>query len=536
MRRSKTTLGVLLAVIAISIGGGALAVYGTSNGPWGYSDSAAYISVARNVLSGAGLGTYTPPHEFRFLSHYPPFYPLLLAGVGWPGIDPIVAARWLNVLSFVATIVGVGLILARHSSWPLIAVPASLLMAIFPPAGLMFTSSMSEPLFVLLFIWGGFFLLEALARDSLCWLVLSALVIGLLPATRYIGIFALASSIATVVFFTPGRWNVRLGRAILFAALASLPIITWIAWVYFGADRSLAGRGIGVDLPNLAILFREFRASFLDTIWLWFPFTKYPAVLPYWSRYLLLGTGVAIIIGLVVWVEIHRRRSGLRLEDGSFRVFTFFCLSAVLYVVFLVLTYLFSTPTPDLNGRMLLPLFPAILIALLAAFAHWTGMAVPKNSLWRAGILMTFALLVAAHYIPRTLDHLARVHQGVGTTAYRWKDSETMQAVRDLPQDMLIVSNQAATILAWTNRSGYELMEKLEPRFLEGSAPYGSDPGDVAQKAFCTYGAALVIFDGFPGQLEQAFEEMAPGRADTLLSGLVVHDRFQDGAIYFCPK
>lgn len=532
----KTRSYLLLTVVVISLIGGAAVIYSTANGPVGYSDSAAYFSLARNLISGRGLGLYSPAGEFHAETLHPPLYVLVLSALLSAGFDLAGAARWLNVVFFVLTIFGVGFLFIRYSSSSVIAIPTSILFGIFPVTVMVFNLVMTEPLFFFLFVWSGVCLLEYLRRGQNRWLVASALITGLLPVTRLIGIGVLVSAIVCVFFFSARRWKVRLFRAALYASLASLPIIVWFGWIYLGANRPIAGLESPTNLVNLLADFRAFRAAFMDVVWVWIPFGKYPSGLTYQGRYILLILGAALITLLTAFAEWRGRKSiapGLR--KSNLEIFTFFGLASLSSVVVLAAAYLFTLPTPDVNSRTLLPFYIGAMIGVMGAFAHWQQ-GLSRRIPWQPILLWLLTLLVVYWNYPQTIKLLSRFHQGEGSIAFRWRNSETMQAVCVLHQSIPIVSNQAATILAWTNRFGYEMIQSLDADFVAGSALYGSDPGDVAQEAFCIRGAALVIFDGFPGQLTGAFGETARGRADTLLQGLVVHERFQDGAIYYCSK
>lgn len=102
-------------IILLGITGGGLAIYNSANGPWGYSDPVEYISTAYSILHGHGLGYYEGDAQFVFTTIHPPFYSVMLSVIGLTGINLVVAARWLNVLSLVATIFIAGWIFLHFS-------------------------------------------------------------------------------------------------------------------------------------------------------------------------------------------------------------------------------------------------------------------------------------------------------------------------------------------------------------------------------------------------------------------------------------
>jgi len=338
----------LIIIGLLSILGGAAVTYSTANGPWGYSDPVAYIVAARNLLKGIGLGYYYPSGRFYVLTHYPPFYPLVLAGIGIFRVDLVDAARWLSVVFFAATIFGAGLIFVRLGSSPTLAIPASVLMGIFPVMVTMFSSSMSEPLFIFLLLWSGFCLVGYLKHDNLLWLVLSAILTGLLPLTRYIGIAIFLAAVVSAFLFVPGAWKDRLKKSALFGVISVIPIMLWIIWVYFSVDQTLAGRGMQFDLGMLSGMFRDFRGIILETIWKWIPFVTSNLGLTSRLRFILIMLTI-IIVSSVAWLADRRvcknmSQAGI---NSDFHIFGVFGLSSLAYVVVLALTYVFTKPAPD---------------------------------------------------------------------------------------------------------------------------------------------------------------------------------------------
>ena len=537
-QKASTCRIVLVIVGLLSLLGGAVAVYGTAKGPWGYSDSVAYIVSARNLLKGIGLGYYYPSGRFYVLTHYPPFYPLVLAGIGLFHVDLVAATRWLSIILFAATLLGAGWVFIRYSSSPWLAILACILIGIFPTTLTMFSSSMSEPLFVFLLLLCGFSLVGYLRSDNYRWLFLSAVVTGLLPLTRYIGVAIAFAAAVSILLFVPGTWKARIKKAALFGLIASLLITLWMVWVYFSVDRSLAGRGFQMDWDSLSIRFMEFRAVFLNTVWVWMPYGKYLISLRSRLRTMLLALAVvgAAVVTLLAGRRVRKRdlQAGI---SGDLQIFGVFGLSSLAYVGALALTYLFTQPAPDIDDRMLLPVYVGVVMSMLGAFSCWRNAWFQNRKRWLTIIPWLAAAVFVYWYYPGSLWVVRYYHLGWGFTTYSWRNSETIQAVRDLPDNLPIVSDNAVAILLWADRPAYELKDSLRPYFINQSTPYGSDTTDEAQKAFREYGAALVTFRGQLGiQLEQAFGEKGLARLDSLFDGLVVGGQYTDGAIYFYPK
>ena len=537
-QKASTRRIVLVIVGLLSLLGGAAAVYSTAKGPWGYSDCVAYIVSARNLLKGIGLGYYYPLGRFYVLTHYPPFYPLVLAGIGLFRVDLVAATRWLSIILFAATLYSAGLIIIRYSSSPWLAVLACILIGIFPTTLTMFSSSMSEPLFVFLFFLSGFSLVGYLRSDNYRWLFFSAVMTGLLPLTRYIGVAIAFAAAVSIPLFVPGTWKARIKKVALFGLIASLPIILWMVWVYFCVDHSLAGRGFQMDWDSLSNRFMEFRAVFLNTVWVWMPYGKYLISLRSRLRTILLALAVVGVAVVTLLAEQRARKRDLQAgSSGDLRIFAVFGFSSLAYVAALALTYLFTRPAPDIDDRMLLPVYMGVVMSMLGAFSSWRNAWLRNGKRWLMVIPWLVAAVFVYWYYPGSLWVAKYYHHGWGFTTYSWRYSETIQAVRELPSSMPVVSNNAALLLLWADRPAYEMMAKLPLDFIDQSSPYGSDETNEAQVAFRERGAALVIFDSqLREQLVQAFGEKGLERWESLFNGLVLDGQYADGTIYYYPK
>ncbi len=534
MKKVVTQYFILAAIILISIIGGTVAVYSTANGPWGYTDSVEYISTAHSLLDGRGLGYYQGNGNFDYVTIHPPFYSLVLSAIGLLRINLVVAARWLNVISFVLAIFITGWMFFRFSRVPAMGIIASALMCAFPSMVLMFSSSMSEPLFIFLVLLQGLCLLVYLEKKKSYLLALTALAAGLASLTRSVGLAMLGAGVVSILLFSPGKKWQRLGTVFLYTGLGSLPTVLWLVWGYISVEHSIAGRSLEGWTDAKASLFQAFRGVFIDTTWKWIP---YAVQLPvyYWARLLLLGISTITVVGLsfLAWRWL---RKNIVPTDQRYDapIFVLFGLSALFYVAVLIATYLFTLPTIDINNRILLPLYVCSVIALFGAFALWQT-AWFKGRLWWLKILpWLIGTLCVCWYIPQAQELAMFYHTGDGLTAYRWNHSETINAVRSLPADKPVISNNWELLLLWTDRPIYGLWLTF-PAGSPQEVRYGANSADPAQMVFCEQGAALVVFDDFSSQVRTQIGESYLDRLPTLFAGLSVFGKYPDGTIYLCP-
>lgn len=536
MKKFPTENLILIAIVLISIIGGVLAAYSTANGPWGYTDPVAYISTARSLANGQGLGYYEADADFTPFTIQPPFYSIVLSVLGLFKINLVVGARWLNNFAFVASIFIAGWIFFRFSRVPALGIIASALMCAFPHMVVLFSSAYSEPFFILLLLSSGLCLLAYLQHEKLSILLISALLVGMIPVTRYAGIAIVIAGGLSVLLFSSGNTGLRIKKTGLFVFVASLPIFVWFMWVYFSTAHSIGGRSLKVDWGGLAAQFQAFRALFMDTVWKWIPFQSYETHLSYELRFILMGIGLVILFVLSLLAERRLRKDSFdEVRKSGIHIFAFFGLSSLTFMAVLIATYLFTYPTIDIDNRMLLPLYICTVMSLFGGFALW-------HSAWFKGRMRMFQILswfIAAicviWYVPQTRDKVEFYHSGDGLTAYHWDYSEIIQAVRALPSDQPMISNDWELLLLWTGRPIYGFWNTFPSELPIQTTMYGTDPRDRIQSVFCEQGAALVIFNDFRTQFEAQVDAMSLDQLPNLFDGLSVYGVYSDGTIYLCP-
>ena len=553
---------ILATIILLSILGGIIDIYATANGPWGYNDPVEYIATAHSVDAGQGIGYVQGHGNFSPIRIHPPFYSLVLASIGLFPVNLIVASRWLNILAFMACIFMAGWIFHRYSRAPAMGILASALLLAFPQMMWMFSSAYSEPLFILLILSGGLCLIAFLQRERNTIFVGAAVLIGLTAVTRYAGIAMIAAGALSMLLFTTGKTWGRIRKAILFGFLASLPVLVWLIWVYLNSAHSLGGRSIGLDLKDLVIHIKTFTGLFIDVVGRWVPFQNNKLSVTYRLRYLLAGAGLAGFLALTIWAVLRLRKKHIpRNGRSDLPILAYFGLSAVFSVTVLLLTYLFTRPTIDIDNRMLLPFFVSCVMALFGAFATWqaawakegltgllkTGLSKGWKPMLRENIesqgwhiaFQVVAWLVAVAclvwYIPQAWDKARFYHGGDGLTAYHWGRSQIIQAVGALPAGQPVISNDWQLLLLWTGRPIHGVWVSFPGKLPIQTTPYGSLQSDPAQVEFCSKGGALVIFNDFQTQFKNRFSSASDAQIQALFKGLKIQATTPDGIIYLCP-
>ena len=143
--RKQTWQWVAAAIICGLAGAGILFI-STVRGAGIGGDATIYITSARNLLNGKGLGLINAAGEFRLIPYFPPFYSLVLAFIGLFTSNLAGAAMILNLALFAGLIFLITLWMTRVSEGLFPGLTFGLLLAGSPILIPAYSWAMSEPL------------------------------------------------------------------------------------------------------------------------------------------------------------------------------------------------------------------------------------------------------------------------------------------------------------------------------------------------------------------------------------------------------
>ncbi|WP_299030375.1 hypothetical protein [uncultured Thermanaerothrix sp.] len=530
--RSQSSFSSIVALSFLfpAVCGAGLLLYAMRWGPWVYSDSVAYILSARNWITGHGLGIYNPSGEFDPMM--PPGYPWLIGALLALNLDPLRALATVNSLCFALCVLMLGWGTWHFSgSWGW-GWTTALLVLLAPGVIMAFDGAMSEPLYMLLALLN-LFLLALYTRSPRPGLgILAALCAAGAGLMRTIGLVNLA--VGVVVILIVHRHSLREAalRASGYALLAgTLPL----AWLF---RETLPTRPFVLSSALLAQA-NALRQEVTRVLLEWMPFFK---MLPAsWLKSLaVLGLGLLAALGFGwTWRQTRKQRERKSDLSGGLTWWAIMALYALGYLLFLGLAYLFSSLQPDIDTRLLMPCF----IALATIIPGGLFLALRSRSsapYWQGLLTAVILLSTLAYYLPATLSYLSARHAtGSGYSGLRWRESETLRAVRDLPANLPFVSNQTAAVLFYTQRYPYEITRLIRADLTTSEQPFGSGESED-ETVFRTQCAALILFEPeFSQQMQALYDHQATHYRATFTAGLRLYRRLNDGAIYFhpaCPK
>ncbi len=522
-----------VGILAITALGLSLLSRALTWGVWAFSDSAEYIVSARMLVAGRGLGIPSPDGGFMPLSLHPPLYPLVISVFFLLNIDPLDALPGLNLVLFAATILVSGGLVYYLTRDALMAISASALVALPPTMLSNFDGAMTEPLYIPLSLLAILLLVAYWQKNNRAALVAAGIVTALAGLVRYNGLTILAVGLL-VILLSGQPFRRRLQDAALFIAVGFGPLLVWFIHLYLQsglvAARSFSSSG------NLADKFPLFRKNFMETLVLWVPYIVKAQT---WFQKALVTyslVGLSILVGCLAWWRGFRKgaRRTPEVENGlKLMAVGFF--SVVAYLAFLAISFLFSSITPDINDRTMAPLLPVAML-FLSAVLFVTPRVFGLRRVFQ--IMPLIVVLVAGQFYYRQTSSLTshRDQQSRGYAAPRWRNSELVQAVRNLPADQLLISNVPIPVLLYTDRFPYSIQELDLAQVQTDPAPYG-EGDDPAQEVFRQDGAALVIFQPeLTNQMVSIYGVKGPDRVATLLAGLTLTDQTQDGYIFIHSK
>jgi hypothetical protein len=518
----------ILTVLFITFIAASVMVQSLRFGVWAYSDSAAYIAVGQSLFNGQGLGI-PGPQGFMPLNHYPPLYPLVIWLFLFCKIEPLAGLAWFNLVVFIATVMMMGLFTYKLTRNSLLSISVCLLVGVSPVMIRNFDGAMTEPLYICLSSLGMFLLAEYWHKPKLGKLIAAGIVAGLAGLLRYVGITLVMCGLI-IIFLTPQSRKTRLSHLGTFLSLGAGLLLIWLLFT-FNCSGMLAGRDIAFG-ENLSGRIFFFRKNVMEVLVSWLPYTY---VIPSWrlkalAVYAFMGFGIGTV-GVVVW-RIRLEKSIYAALRGKLALLVSAVISIISYVCILLATYLFTSITPDVNDRLLSPLFPALVVFLCVCI--FLLLRVFKLSPYYQAIPMILILFVGQYDYIQSIDWAKdREESTRGYAATRYSNSELISVVQELPDNLPLISNMPALILLYCNRLPFAILELEQKKPLSLFTYYGEGE-DIAQEEFRLHGATLIIFkDDFQRQMEEIYGNESESRIAIFFEGAYMVIETVDGAIYY---
>jgi 4-amino-4-deoxy-L-arabinose transferase-like glycosyltransferase len=449
-------------------------------------DSAVYLASAGSLLSGDGLSIPTGIDEPLPMTHFGPFYPILLAILGLSGMDLYHVAKWINVLLFPSIIFLVGLIVSRGNKNYFLLAPMACLPILFSEDILLIHSyAWSEPLFLFLCLLGLYLFARYLVQPTPLQLVLSVSLLSLAFLTRYAGVAVIPTIFLGMFIFHESNLPKKISRSLAISiACMVLPLIWFI--------RNLIVAG---NVSDRALVYHPMTANdirnLLETVSNWvLPGRITGTIRDVLAVAFLVASLILVLIGLYKYRERSNSQAKLTLDYVVPSIFLIFSFS---YIFVLLLTILFFDAQAGLNYRLLSPILVSGLVIIFSILPVYL-----KRISWpiQLALSLTFLLVIAFNAV-HTYKFIVRSHSG-SLKMYAgngWQDATIIHRVRALPDGLPIYSNGEDAIYFVTGKPAASFPQKSDP-FSSLENPNYKDELDQMREVLEDRGGFIVCFTG----------------------------------------
>jgi hypothetical protein len=451
------------ALLLLGVIGIAMLVYATPYGPGLINDSVIYLGGAENILEGHGYSRTSGGGEIKPITVNPPFYPMTVAAVSLLGFTFIKSGWIISLASFLINAVLIGAILRKLTHSDLMAIFGAALFVVSDSFIAAHTFALTEPLFITLSLGTVYCLAVFLDQGKIWTLILSAVLVNLSYLTRYIGVANLAVGVLSLLVFLPG-WREKIRNSLIILGVSLIGGIVWLVRNMLAAGTA-ANRSIGFH-PLTADKIREGVVTF----WSWLLPERFNLVnrMPIFWDLLTYALLAGLVVGAAfVWIRALNKK---KTEIGSSKSLALIIAAwAVAYFGALLFSLTFADASTALENRILAPMFVFLLMLLVYGLGRW--LSTPVKSLMLAGLAVTVFIFLSLAYDGRR--EVIDLHvDGQGYASSYFRNSPTIEAVKNLPEDMILYSNRVPAINLLAERNAYALLAPVDPLTREQRPDY----------------------------------------------------------------
>jgi 4-amino-4-deoxy-L-arabinose transferase-like glycosyltransferase len=449
-RLPRPTWAFFAALALLAVAGGGLLFYATPQGLGLNDDSIAYVAGARSLLEGRGY------REIWIVSagpvtHFPPGFPSVLAFFSLvTGIDPLRAARLLNGLLFGFNTFLMGWLALRMTKSRAVGLLTAALFLLTPSLLKIHSNAMSEPLYVfftlITFLLLDFYFQNQNSRRARLLLLVAGVVTSLAFLTRYAALALLATGIVALVIM---HGRSRFKRALLDVGIFLAGFVPFVlAWTIRNSivGGTVTNRAIGwhpIVESNARTGLRTFSEFLVPIQNLQLSLIKVDGLFE-----VIL---IALALGLLVWtLKVGLPRFFHPEKNPQPEVISFLNgLYIFGYFLSLAATMTFFDPATKFQLRIVSPMLVSLLLLLAFGLKTVSGSGVGRI------IVSTLAVIIFAMSLVGTNETLVDLRRGGQVYANeRWYDAPAIAALRKLPEDVIIHSNQPGVIYLYVGRPG----------------------------------------------------------------------------------
>lgn len=446
---------LLASLVLASLGAAAWFWWATAKSGIGIrTDSVAYIWAAQNLVKGLGLGRLNGAGILKPMTHWPPFYSILLAGVQLLGTDAFLSARWVGTVLFGMMIFLCGLTIYRLTGSFGFALGGAVVLLASPSLWLSSLFAMTEPLYVTLTLAASLALDQYVRGNKRGWLLAAGLGIALAFLTRYVGIALTAAAGLALLSYSKWTWRRRISHSLILGLIACLPMAIWTVYNQFNAGT--ATNRVFNYFPIAQsdwVLLGQTVQGWLQPI---------PTMFDFGPRKVAGG----LVVLAFTWF-LHRTEprptTGIQAQERpSPFLASLIAIYAVLFFIFIVLSRLFFDRALTIFEERIL--FPEMICLLLLSAWAWNAlMRRMGNWRWWAGTAVAIAAAFAAISFTFLYHDAARLTiqisqgRGLGLAPARLDPPAVVRAFLTLPADRVVYTDNLEEFYITSGRYSYQL-------------------------------------------------------------------------------
>jgi 4-amino-4-deoxy-L-arabinose transferase-like glycosyltransferase len=482
----------LIVIVALCIMGVILILYFTRSSPRMSGDSVWYVMGADNILAGNGYSRTSGGGEIKPITGFPPFFSIVLAGLGTMGLDLIEGSRWVNALIFGASAFLTWRLIHQYTGSKWVSLAGAVLFLGSSSLIKYHSWVMSEGLYILLQLTVFSLLIAYINSEKKILWLLAAVITGFGILTKYVGFSLLISGALTIFFFGEKDRKKTIINSLLYIFIASLPVVVW-----FMRNSALQG-----SLTNRAFSYHPIRLDLLEIykyeIGNWFLLHRLIA----WGRRFLIAALIAVIGPLYfIYAQIKEWRSKQSLQCGKARALPWLLIfNTLAFLMILIMNSLFldAGTTPSAPERYLAPLYVTSIILILITTYDLITYSRIKTVL--APTLAAVLISITFLHIQNSFDLYGENGVDLGYKSLMMENPSLVAGLRDISQDRFLYSDNVERVYVLTGRTAYFLPVKYN---VYAQQPNPDFPDQIAQASrVLQTGGRLIIFGNVDEELE----------------------------------
>jgi hypothetical protein len=360
--------------------------------------------------------------------------------------------------------------------------------------------------------------MEYIRSGKFLWAILAGISGGLSAMTRYIGVFVIVTIALAIFFFHQGSLRRRLIQTIIPGLVGGLILVGWLFSNQL-ATGELTNRTFVFHPQNLSYYLFAGK-GFSDLLGLRFiksGISGIPGFLFIISAILVFAAGIYFLVN---------NRKIVRVSSNS-RKFLVVCLfSIITYLFFLLFSVNFFDASTRLTDRILSPLYLILILGLWVLV--WPSVQTPWNNKVRILFPLFFLLLIFIN-LPGFISETTVFRQkGDKFTGKVWSTSTTISWLNQLPDSIIIYSNEAVPIGFLTRHPAATIPEKTNS--LTGLPSDTFKDRTAAMKSDLNEGKAVLII-----MSTKAYSDIFQPR-DILIKDLMICKTMDDGIVYMASN